>query len=106
MRLSPATEPEVLVEARGPAARSQAEARTNAVERFAFQRRCRFAISTLNWAGSRGRFSDLSTPGAGPPDQAKGRNRSGVPVGPCSAADFASGAARLTGRSVAEHGLI
>ncbi len=59
MHLSPATEPEVSEEARGPAARSQAEARTNAVERFAFQRRWRFAISAVTWAGSRGRFSDL-----------------------------------------------
>ena len=96
-----------MVEARGPAARSQAEARTNAVERFASQRRCRFAISAVTWAGSRGHFSDLlSTPGAGPPDQAKERNRSGVPVGHCSAADFASGAARLTRRSVLEHDLV
>lgn len=107
MRLSPAREPEVSGEARGPAARSQAEARTHAVERFASPRRCRFAISAVTWAGSRRRFSDLlSIPGAGPPDQAMEQNRSGVPVGPCSAADFASGAARLTRRAVVEHDFV
>src|SRR3954462_10916894 len=107
MRLSPATEPEVLVEARGPAARSQAEARTNAVERFASRRRCRFDFSAVKEAGSRRHFSALlSTPGARPLDQAKERDRGGVPVGHCSAADFASGAARLTRRSVAEHDLV
>ena len=95
------------MEARELAARSQAEAKTNAVERFASQRRCQFAISAVKGAGSRRHFSDLlSTPGAGPSDQAKARNRSGVPVGHCSATDFASGAARLTRRSVLEQDLV
>ena len=95
------------MEAREPAARSQAEAKTNAVERFASQRRCQFAISAVKGAGSRRHFSDLpSTPGAGPSDQAKARNRSGVPVGHCSATDFARGAALLTRRSLVEHNLV